>query len=174
MNTHEGMSRASVSEGIAEEIQDFDNLALRGMFEKAGLVAPGDEISANDYEATRSRAVVLAKESGTTVSPESLLIAAFVDRMRLVGQLGDAVIKQIPDEALRSIVFVDTGYRPTDEELALLRQSPLSLEQWEQGRTAAKGSVNAFDVAVDGDSVVAHGASPEDALRRGQEVREQQ
>lgn len=165
------MTGGSINKGVVEEIQDYDNITIREMLEKGGLAEQGDVITVDDYEATRKRAAVLAQESKNPVSAKTLLLAAFVDRMRVVRQVGDEEIKKIPNEALRSIVYVDSGYNPSDEELEMLRRSPLGLKEWEGGRMATKEGNKEFNVAVDEDTVVARGSSPEEAMRRVRDER---
>lgn len=169
------MAGRSINAKAIEEIRDYDNAAIRAMLERAGVAQQGDVITLDDYEATRSRAAVLAKESKNPASAEALLFAAFTDRMKLVERLGDEAIKNIPNEALRSIVYVDTGYKPSDEELKMLRGSPLGFKEWEKERAASKKGSREFDVAVDEEgSVVARGISPEDAMRHARDERGQQ
>lgn len=176
MTNHEsGTIGRSINAKAIEEIRDYDNAAIRAMLEQAGVVQHGDVITLDDYEATRSRAAMLAKESKNPASTEALLFAAFTDRMKLVERLGDEAIKNIPNEALRSIVYVDTGYKPSDEELEMLRRSPLSFKEWERGRASSKEESREFDVAVNEEgAVVARGISPEDAMRHARDERGQQ
>ena len=174
-NPEGAMAGRPINAKAIEEIRDYDNVAIRAMLEGAGIVQQGDVITLDDYEATRSRAAVLAKESKNPASTEALLFAAFTDRMKLIKRLGDEAIKNIPNEALRSIMYVDTGYKPSDEELEMLRRSPLGLKEWEMERAASKERGREFDVAVDEkDAVVARGISPEEAMRRARDERGQQ
>lgn len=155
---------------MIEDIQDYDNLALRAMFEKEGMVQIGYVITPDDYEATKTRAQVLAEGIKGRVSVETLLLTAFADRMRTLSKIGDEAIKALPDEVLRNLLSIDTGYTPTDDELKLLRGSPLGLKEWEKERLEVKGKIQDFDVAVDDkDDVIAAGASPRKAVRRAQD-----
>lgn len=176
MNNPEGaMAGRSTNAKAIEEIRNYDNVAIRAMLERAGVVQQGDVITLDDYEATRSRAAMLAKESKNPASTEAFFFAAFTDRMKLVERLGDEAIKNIPNEALRSIVYVDTGYKPSDEELEMLRRSPLGLEQWVQGRTVAQEKTGEFDVAADAEGVViSRAGSPQEAMRRARDERGRQ
>ncbi len=175
INPESGMMSRSINAKAIEEIRDYDNVAIRAMLEGAGIVQQGDVITIDDYEATRSRAAVLAKESKNLASAEALLFAAFTDRMKLVERLGDEAIKNIPNETLRSIMYVDTGYKPSDEELEMLRRSPLGLKEWERERAASKEGSREFDVVVDEEgAVVARGISPKEAMRHARDERGQQ
>lgn len=174
-NPESGMTGRPINAKVIEEIRDYDNVAIRAMLTGAGIVQQGDVITPDDYEATRSRAAVLAKESKNIASTEELLFAAFVDRMTLVERLGDEAIKNIPNETLRSIMYVDTGYKPSDEELEMLRRSPFGLKEWEKKRATSKGGNEEFDVAVDEEgTVVARGISPKEAMRHARDERGQQ
>lgn len=169
MNIFEGAG--SKQNPVIEELQDYDNASLREMLEAAEIIKPGDLVTSEDFDAVKSRALVLAKESQVPVSAEALIYAAFTDRMKLIEKLGDAAIKGMSDEALRGMLYVSTQEMPTDEELTLLRNSPLSVEEWIRERASLKGKNADFAVAVEDDAVIARGSSSEEALRKGQDAR---
>ncbi len=173
MITPEGRPVAFINKEAIEDIQDYDNVAIREMLEHASMLKTGDVVAAEDYEATKTRALLLARESKSPASAEAFLVAAFTDRMKLIEKLGDEGIKNISNDALRSLMYVDTGYKATDEELEMLRKSPLSFDKWVQERTAAKQEIaGEFDVAVNAEEVIARGASPKEAARKGLDARE--
>lgn len=173
MNTSEGRPNALVNKESIEDIQDYDNTAIREMLEQAGMIQTGDLVTADDYEATKNRALFLAKESKSPTSAEALLMAAFADRIKLTEKLGDEGIKNISNDALRNLMYVDTGYKATDEDLDMLRKSPLSFDKWVQERAAAKQkAAGEFDVAVNEEEVIARGTSSREAARRGLDARE--
>lgn len=166
----EGIPGASVNEKAVEEIKDYDNPTIQELLESSEVIQPDDEITADDYEATRSRATVLARESKAPASTEALLLAAFMDRKKLVEGLGDEAIRNLPDEALRSVVYVDTGHKLTDEEIHMFRKSSLGLEEWTQERFAAKRETSDGYVAVnEEDAVIARGHTSPEAMRRAQD-----
>ncbi len=175
MNTSEGRPNTSINGPAIEEIQDYENATIRSMLEEAGIVKPGDAISADDYEATKSHAIVLAREIKFSASAEALLLASFSDRMRFVEQLSDETIKNIPDEALRKIMYIKTGYKLSNEELVGLRRGDFNLEEWTEERSVAKNKIGGeFDVAVNEDAVIARGTSPEEAMRNARKERGEQ
>lgn len=153
------------------EIQEWENKDIRDLLAENGLAEDGFVITPEDYEATKDRAEVLAQTIKVPASLEALILTAFVDRMRNAERIGDDVLKRMPDEALRSVIYVDTGLKPSDEELQQLRATPLSFQEWERGRVIAREGVPTdVHVAVNKeDSVVGRGESPEEALRRAKE-----
>jgi len=169
--TNEGQMNKFPNTNVAEEIQGYDNEDILEILKKAGLAKSGDAITADDYEATKNRAIVLATRNENPASIEVFLRNAFFDRMRHTERFGDEQVKNIPDETLKSIIYVDTGNKPTDEELKMLRESPLSFEQWEQERFEAKKKISDFNVAVDEGNVIAQGETSEEAIRHARDER---
>ena len=168
MNTSEGRPRPINAEAI-EDIRDYENPAIRVLLEEEGVVESGDVINPEDYETTRSRAMVLARENKRPASAKALLLNAFTERKMLIEDLGDETIKSLPSDALRSFVYVSKGYEMTDEEMTMYRNSPEVLDVWIQGRTAAKKGAGETYVAVnEEDVVVAQAPSSQEALRRAQ------
>ncbi len=156
---------------VIEEIKDYDNLALRGMFDEAGLSQEGTVITSEDYDAIRSRAIYLAGEN-RPASAQTLLFTAFNDRLKVLDRLGEEAFRNISKEAFKAIFYEETGELLTDEEIEQFHRTTESYEEWKKKRMEMKGAVKNFSVAVEDDSVIGRGASPEEALRRAQEERE--
>jgi len=169
-NPEGGMMNRSVNAEAIEDIRDYANPAIRTMLEEAEIVKPGDAITPEDYESTKSHATILARENNFPASAEALLQAAFVHRKMLVEGLGDEAIKNLPDGALRNVIYVESGHKMTDEEIGMYRMSPLGFEDWLRERAAAKGETGEAYAAVnEKDDVVAQAQSPEEAMRRAQD-----
>lgn len=153
-----------------EDIRDYANPAIRTMLEEAGAVIPGDPITPEDYEATKSRAMVLAREKNIPASAETLLLKAFIERKEHVKGTGEEIRQRLTDEAMRKYVYADTDERLTDEEIAMYRKSDLEPGEWIRERNAAtEGAGGGYAVANEKDDVVAQAQSPEEAMRRAQD-----
>lgn len=171
MNKLENFGAPADPKGLViEEINDYENTEIHQMLEEAGMAKGGYEITADDYEATKTRAVVLAKEANEPISAQSLLLGAFADRMIHTGKIGEQELKSMSDDAIRSIMYAREGYLLDDEELGMVRSSPLPLKEWSKERESIKEQLRGgFDVAVDGtETVVASGDTPKEALREAQ------
>jgi len=166
----EGIPRESINAETIEDIRDYNDAAIRLMLEEADAIQPGDSVTPDDYEATRSRAVFLAQHRDVPISVRALLSAAFIDRKRHLDQFNDDAVKGMPNDILRAYIYAETGINLDDPSLEMLRGSDLGLEEWVQKRSVVQENpIGEFDVAVNKeDTVIARGASPEEALRRAQ------
>lgn len=168
----EGLPRKiSASEATVEELRDLDNASIRGILEGLEVAKQGDAITADDYEAIRSRVAVLVKERDVPVSTNALLSAAYIDRMKHVEQLSDESIKAMPSDTIRGYIYAETGIDLNHESIEGFRKSNLDLKNWVQGWAAAQEKpAKDFDVAVNEEgAVIARGSTREEALRAAQD-----
>lgn len=160
-----------------EEIRDYENNDIREILTSSGIVSDGDAITPEDYQAIRTRAEVLASnadEKKVSISAKALLLGAYADRMKNIGRLAEEDIKNMPYDVVRAIMYARTAkYKPSDEEIDLLRNSPLAVNnEWGDQREKSKMGVADYNVAVDkNETVVGSGGTPEEAVRSAQEGR---
>ena len=172
MNSLEGFNpKVAQRNPVIEEINDYENAEIREILVGASVVMDGDEITEADYQAIKTRAEFLANKAGETpISAKALLLCAYADRMEHLGKITEDDLKKLPSEAVRAIMYARTGYDLNDEEIELVRNSPLSLgEEYAEQRKSSRKGVADFDVAVNKTgSVVASCETPEEALRHAQ------
>lgn len=153
------------------DISFLTNPEIENILDDAGLIVEDIEISPNDFEAIKNRAIFLNKDLANA-QPDSLIIKAFVDRMENEKKLTPKTIEQIPNDTLRK-VLVMSGYTSllVDEEIEMFKKSGQTVDEWIKARKEAKGNVKDFHVAVDektGD-VVSSGDTNIEALRKASE-----
>lgn len=160
-----------------EEIRDYENNDIREILTSSGIVSDGDAITPEDYQAMRARAEVLAsraEEKNAPISAKALLLGAYADRMKNIGRLTEKAIKEMPNDIIRAIMYARTGgYKPSDEEIELIRNSPFDVGgEWVDEREKSKMGVADYNVAVDeNETVVGAGRTPDEAVRSAQEER---
>lgn len=125
-----------------EDLNDFDNGEIRRILLESEFVQEGDIITPEDYEVIKSRSEVLLSQSEQPISAKAAIMAAYVDRMELVGKIGFENLKNLPVESLQAILYVETKDMYTEEELTLFKESPLALDEWVKGRSEAKAGLN--------------------------------
>ncbi|MEK7567614.1 MAG: hypothetical protein AAB513_01685 [Patescibacteria group bacterium] len=141
-NLELGGSKPSINALALEEIKDFDNQALRALFEEEGLVNAGEVIKPEDFEAIKTRALILEQDSDKPLSAKASLIRAYVDRMQFVNKFDTARLKEISNSALHAIIYMKTGDQFSDQELELFCSSPMSLDEWIDGRLKARETIH--------------------------------
>ena len=177
MNTFEQSgSTGPINKAAIDDLSELDSLSIRELLQNVGALNAGDVVAPEDLEAIKGRALVLARESDKPTSVKAFVVSAFVDRMKLAQNMVDEQIKNLPDEVLMSVVYTKTGIQPTPEELDLVRRSPLGIAAWGKVRAnATTDGSTGFDVAADKTgTVIARGDTPEDAMRKAQEVQGRQ
>jgi len=128
--------------GLAiEELKDFDNEAMRELFQDKGLVEEGEQISTDDFEAIKNRAKVLL-QGHKPLSSEAALIKACVDRLRLVEKIGQEKMKTLSEETLRAIFYAERGVDFNNDELKMFKNSPLPMDEWIAEREKIRESLH--------------------------------
>lgn len=169
-NPEGGMMNRSVNAEAVEDIKDYSNPAIRTMLEETQVMVPGDPITPEDYEATKSRAMVLAREKSYPISAEALLTIAFIERKKLVEGFGAEEFHRLSNEAIRNYVWADKQIRLTDEDIDMYRKSDLEPGKWTEARdVAAEGADAGYAAVNENDAVIAQAESPEEAMRRAQD-----
>lgn len=153
------------------DISFLTNPEIENILDDAGLIVEDVEISPNDFDAIKNRAIFLNKEL-TNAQTESLIIKAFVDRMENEKKLTSKIIEQIPNDTLRK-VLVMSGYTSllADEEIEMFKKSGQTTHDWVKARKEAKNAVRDFHVAVDEKTsdVISSGDTNIEALRKANE-----
>ena len=170
MNRLENFGANNTQENPAiEEVNELGNAEIRDMLASGNVVNEGDIITPEDFDAVRNRAAYLAANADTPVSTKSIILGAYVDRMEHIGKIADEQLKAMSDEAIQSVYYVRNGYRLTDAEINMVRESNVPFSEWIKERASAKNGVKDVYVAVDKtENVIASGETPEDALKHAQ------
>jgi hypothetical protein len=171
-----GSSNESEQQRLVRDIREWENNDIRELMTNLGLIGAGDEITSEDYEATKNRAEVLMKEARGAGSVEDFLVPAFIDRMEIVSKISHEDIHNLSDDMLRRLVFIESGLSMTEEEIELCRKSDLGLSDWAKKRAmiAQKGKTSRDFITVDEnkDTVLAMGNSREQAARAARQVKQ--
>lgn len=168
-NSMKPFKKTEESSPLAQEILSLSNEDILDFLEEDGALVHGGSLTPDDYSAVRARAVYLEKSTARPASINTLITCAYVDRMQTIGHLGDEQIKQMPDKVLKEILYVATGMRPTDEEISMLRSSPLAISKWGQERIATKIPETYVTVNGGDNRVIGTAHTQEEAMRKGRE-----
>lgn len=130
-----------INQASGDDINDLNNLEIRSLAEVEGIVSKGEIVTENDYESIRRRAEVLLTDTTRPLSVKAALLEAFVERMRIFEKIGMERMRELSDDAIRAILYAETGEQYTNEEIAGWRKSNMLPKEWAKKRNEAKKSL---------------------------------
>ncbi len=155
-----------------DEIKDYQNSDILEMLMEAGVAHEGDDITESDLEATKARAIFLAKEN--TLPVETLFVKGYIDRKESLGHAMDADLRNLSYEMINELVSIELrekGEYFSETDIELWRKSNLPIIQWAKERILVKnelGKINTY-FAIDEKSgmVIGSDETQPGALRDG-------